>query len=1272
MNSRTFSFGLGSSPYLADHGFQNMVVLPGSFFVAMAASLYREAFNEDPRVIENIRFQAPLIISASDSVVHAEFRDKGDVVEYRFFEKTDGTGAVPAANQYAAILEIRRGAAIGARVPSAPPIPEFQKRAQTTISSELYRAVRENGNEYGPTFQNISRVWRDGNEVLAEISQRNKNELELLLDPILLDSATQVLSPFAIDKRQTFILRSIEKLEVCKVGFPDSMWGYAQSIPGHGIAGDVELLDGSGKLLLKMSGIAFELLDRPEIIPKKPATKVVIASNFTAEPVEDSLRFWGDYFDVPLQIEFAAYNQVFQQLLDSGSTFRKNNDGINLILLSLEEWAAKDTHSLARLSNEQAEKYFGARKRFTLPNGLEIAHLNPYETEYVYNEIFEDQCYLKHGIRLRDSATVVDIGANIGLFSLFVMSQCKTPKLYAFEPAPAAFDVLQANCKAYGAGVQAFNLGVSEKPGTATFTFYEKSSVFSGFHSDEADDREAIEAVVRNMLKRVSVADESIDEYVKELSADRLRRSTHECRLTTVSEIIRENHIEKIDLLKIDAEKSELEILRGIADHDWKKIDQVVLEIHDRSRKKTQQVRDILAQRGFHCAIEEDALLANSGLVNLYAVRKAAAEDHPLAGIGSPATFDHLQHTVRDFGAALQGFIKQSSAPVVLCFCPSSPAARSDSRRKAVIDNGERELMRQCSQIPGVAIVDSATLARRYPATDYYDPHTHQAGHIPYTPEGFAAIGTAAFRSIAGLKRSAFKVIALDCDNTLWKGICGEDGWSGVEVTKPHRMLQEFMLEQTRAGVLLCLCSKNNEQDVREVFDRRSDMALRRENVVSWRVNWKSKSENIRSLAAELNLGLDYFIFLDDSPVDCADVRANCPEVLTLQLPQDPELFPSFLAHIWAFDHAGPTAEDQSRTRLYRENADRERFREKAPSLKEFIAGLGLRIDFADAAAADISRVSQLTFRTNQFNLTTIRRSEREISEFLQREGARCTVVRVADRFGDYGLVGVVMYEIAADRYKVDTFLLSCRVLGRGVEHSVLRHLGQQVARDAIGSVELTFRQTDKNLPAAEFLESIGTKYRNSDGSCWTFPAEYLASMEYNPDEQTGSRSSSPAAGTPRESLPQPAAAFGMASDSGRLQRIGEQLYEVGSIAKAIERFRLGLQGASSAEIKPGDTPQTVLMKIWQKVLGRPQVGINENFFEAGGTSLKAVQVLAMIKRELKQSLSIASIFECPTIALLAAKLSGATDAPRSDERVAGAALRGRQRRYKTARNSPK
>ena len=445
---------------------------------------------------------------------------------------------------------------------------------------------------------------------------------------------TQLLAPFTMEKGKTFVLRSIEKVEVMDFDFPDTLWGHATLLPGgdggaNGILGNVRVFDPSGKPYVELSGVAFTLLDRVDAADHKAAVNLVIASNFTAEPLEDSLNFWGDHFGVRLRMEFAPYNQIFQQLLDTGSAFRRNSDGANVVLLGLEEWTTGEQRAPMAIDKERAEQCFGDRPRCVLPNGLEIVHLNQYETDYVYKEIFDDQCYLKHGIRLQDGDTVVDIGANIGLFSLFVMSRCKNPTIYACEPAPGVYDLLKANCDAYGSNVHALNIGVSDKSKTATFTFYEKSSVFSGFHSDETEDREAIQAVVRNMLSK-SIPGESVEEYVNELTADRLARQSYECQLKSLSDIIRENRIDRIDLLKIDAEKAELDIIEGIEAQDWPKIKQIVLEIHDPTRAAIERVERLLTEKGYHCAVEQETLLEHAGLFNLFATREGCRHQCPV------------------------------------------------------------------------------------------------------------------------------------------------------------------------------------------------------------------------------------------------------------------------------------------------------------------------------------------------------------------------------------------------------------------------------------------------------------------------------------------------------------------------------------------------------------------------------------------------------------------------------------------------------------------
>jgi hypothetical protein len=354
---------------------------------------------------------------------------------------------------------------------------------------------------------------------------------------------------------------------------------------------------------------------------------------------------------------------------------------------------------------------------------------------------------------------------------------------------------------------------------------------------------------------------------------------------------------------------------------------------------------------------------------------------------------------------------------------------------------------------------------------------------------------------------------------------------------------------------------------------------------------------------------------------------------------------------------------------MYQESVNRERYREHSLSLKDFVKGLQLRVDISEPTEKQLERVSQLTFRTNQFNFTSVRRSKNEITTLLEREDAKCLVVSVVDRFGDYGLVGVLIFLKETDRYKVDTLLLSCRVLGRGVEHSLVARLGQWAVKEGKTFVEFPYVATGKNLPALEFIRSLGDRHRNEAGTPWTFRAEQLAGVEYGPDDKSPAGPGVSDKEAPEIGAVRPISPFGVVDQSDCLQKIGEKLYDVDRIVKAIEEYRLRDQsGQSATGGEQGGTLETALLQIWRKVLSRPRIGINDNFFEVGGTSLRAVQVVATIKRDLKQTLSIVNLFECPTVKLLAAKLSAETAKGHGQSETSTAAARGQQRRIANVR----
>lgn len=548
----------------------------------------------------------------------------------------------------------------------------------------------------------------------------------------------------------------------------------------------------------------------------------------------------------------------------------------------------------------------------------------------------------------------------------------------------------------------------------------------------------------------------------------------------------------------------------------------------------------------------------------------------------------------------------------------------------------EQLISNHLSDRSNIFVITSADIDRDYPVEVFYDHQRDQLGHIPFSDEYFTALATSAFRNVLAVKRKPYKVIVLDCDNTLWDGACGELGAKGIDLSDSYLNLQNVMLQQMRAGKVLCLCSKNVEEDVDSVFAKRTDMLLRKESIVAFKINWNPKSQNIRELAEELNLGLDSFIFVDDNPVECAEVRANCPEVLTLNLPKKPDDIIPFLNHTWAFDLVHSTEEDQKRTKLYQENMKRTSFQKGSASLREFIEGLNLEISVKNPSAEEISRVSQLTYRTNQFNFTTIRRSEDEIKDLLQKDGFECKVCRVKDRFGNYGLVGVMLYQKLPDSLILDSFMLSCRVLGRGVEHRMLKYLGEAAKSSGIETVQINFKKTEKNLPALNFLESIIKGFSGDvpfGRNKYFLPSQYLSELIYDPDKNLSvkptvnghkSRSTEIASEEPNNQIFEK-----IARELNSVFKINQSLHPENDDSITHEFFN-----------QPKNTIHAVT-SIWENILEIKGIGPDQHFFDVGGTSLKAVEVLSQLNERFKKNLTIVSLFEHSTIRSLAELVDG-------------------------------
>jgi FkbH-like protein len=542
--------------------------------------------------------------------------------------------------------------------------------------------------------------------------------------------------------------------------------------------------------------------------------------------------------------------------------------------------------------------------------------------------------------------------------------------------------------------------------------------------------------------------------------------------------------------------------------------------------------------------------------------------------------------------------LPRMSVPLIFVLCPSAENWRQFAHEMSL------RIEAMLEGTPGILYLSHEEIQQLYPVASPFSVEGERLGHIPYTELYFCALGTALVRLTHGLFSPPFKVIALDCDNTLWKGICGEDGPSGVEIDPPHRALQEFMREQHDAGMLLAMASKNNEADVLETFAKHPEMPLQLHHFVGWRLNWDAKSANLNALASELSLGLDSFILVDDNPKECAEVSESIPEALALPLPEEPGEISHFLNQIWAFDHVLVTEEDRNRSAHYKTALEFGRELKQASNLEHFVNTLELSVQLQPCTAGQLDRVAQLTQRTNQFNFTTIRRTAAEISADASLE---CMAVNVSDRFGDYGLTGVVLFREADNALVIDTLLLSCRVLGRGVEHRVMAYLSDEAVRRGLHTVSVTLTTTAKNEPAQRFLKEIGAHFeeRTTTGFFYRIPAVELPDLRWK---------LAPAGGSVKPWIRRPATH--KQPDYVRIAR------DLSTPVRILEAMRFG--GARHPE---DPSTEARLAKIWSELLHKSGISRTDNFFDLGGHSLLAVLLIVRVRETFGVELAIDDVY---------------------------------------------
>ena len=379
-----------------------------------------------------------------------------------------------------------------------------------------------------------------------------------------------------------------------------------------------------------------------------------------------------------------------------------------------------------------------------------------------------------------------------------------------------------------------------------------------------------------------------------------------------------------------------------------------------------------------------------------------------------------------------------------------------------------------------------------------FDRRTWLMYRQPFTDWFATAVGIRIAEVVAARTKAPPKVLVLDCDGTLWGGIAADDGIGALECSDafPGFAYRSFQLAARRLrhqGVLLALASKNEADTVLEAFDALDGMALTAADIATRRVDWSPKPQNIESIAAELNLGLDSFVFVDDSDHELGAVAAQLPMVRCLKVPDDIEELPDLLAESGWFRLMRTTADDAHRTARIVAEATRAEVA-RAMSHDDYLASLGLTVTMRPVTEANLGRVTQLINKTNQFNMTTRRRSEADVSRLLADPSMVVRCIEVDDAFGEYGIVGVVVVRTAAGAADVDTFLMSCRVLGRGVETAFLSMLVDELRARGVGPVTGHYMATAKNALVADLFARHGFS-RAADDGAWTLPADSLVEL---------------------------------------------------------------------------------------------------------------------------------------------------------------------------------
>lgn len=411
--------------------------------------------------------------------------------------------------------------------------------------------------------------------------------------------------------------------------------------------------------------------------------------------------------------------------------------------------------------------------------------------------------------------------------------------------------------------------------------------------------------------------------------------------------------------------------------------------------------------------------------------------------------------------------------------CPAD-IVDSDDKIGHAVDSFNRHARELAASSPNVRFLDVNEYFSQFPQKEWINWRFYFISQMIVSPavaSGFPAWFDTRMKQLCGMRK---KCLVLDLDNTLWGGVLGEDGTDGIKIGGDYPgnaflYLQEALIALSKTGIILTVCSKNNEQDVLDAWEKNPFIKLNREYISAYRINWNNKADNIRELAKELNIGLDSIVFVDDNPTERELVRQQLPMVAVPDFPKKPYGLMSLYAELIRdyFRSYELTDEDRRKTEQYKANAERANASRQFTDLTDFIKSLDIKINIESADKFNLPRIAQMTQKTNQFNLTTRRYTEADIEAMLQ-QGADVYCISVSDRFGDNGITGGIILRSNGNSAEIDTLLLSCRILGKDIESAFFKAIMNKMLSKGITEISARYIPTAKNALVADFYDRQG------------------------------------------------------------------------------------------------------------------------------------------------------------------------------------------------------